>query len=226
PRRPRVAILKSVLKYVGLARCRVPGSRRSHPPGYRRTTLGRAGERVGARRAAPDVAPRRAPASPGPGRLPPDDLGEARPRAMVSARGAPASRGRGVARRSTPCLGASAGCARGPPRRWKQKGVEAMSETSVVHDTVGVRRRYAATPARVYRAWTDPAELERWYVPGDERWSAEIVEHDFRVGGGKRIRFGSAEERFTEDAHYVDIVPDQRICYAMTIARGDTRITV
>src|SRR5262249_55746227 len=101
-----------------------------------------------------------------------------------------------------------------------------MNEPSVVHDTVVVRRRYAATPARVYRAWTDPAELERWYVPGDERWSAEIVEHDFRVGGGKRIRFGSAEECFTEDSHYVDIVPDRRICYAMTIARGDTRLTV
>jgi uncharacterized protein YndB with AHSA1/START domain len=29
-----------------------------------------------------------------------------------------------------------------------------------------------------------------------------------------------------EDCHYVDIVPNRRICYAMTIARGDTRITV
>ena len=101
-----------------------------------------------------------------------------------------------------------------------------MKEGSVLHDTVVVRRTYDATPERVYRAWTEPALLERWYVPGDERWSAKIVDHDFRVGGGKRVVFGPPEERFTEDCHYVDIVPNRRICYAMSIARGDVRITV
>jgi uncharacterized protein YndB with AHSA1/START domain len=69
-------------------------------------------------------------------------------------------------------------------------------------------------------------DRERWYVPGDETWAAKIVEHDFRVGGGKRITFGPPHQTFVEDCHYVDIVPNRRICYAMTIARGDTRITV
>lgn len=101
-----------------------------------------------------------------------------------------------------------------------------MNDGSVIHDTVVVRRAYDASVERVYRAWTDAALLERWYVPGDEKWSAKIVAHDFRVGGGKRIRFGHPGERFFEDCHYVDIVPNRRICYAMTIARGDTRITV
>ena len=101
-----------------------------------------------------------------------------------------------------------------------------MSDQSVIHDTVVVRRLYEAPTERVYRAWTDPALLERWYVPGDEKWSAKIVEHDFRVGGGKRITFGPPGETFVEDCHYVDIVPNRRICYAMAIARGDTRITV
>jgi len=101
-----------------------------------------------------------------------------------------------------------------------------MSDRSVIHDTVVVRRLCEADAERVYRAWTDAALLERWYVPGDEKWSAKIVEHDFRVGGGKRITFGPPDETFVEDCHYVDIVPNRRICYAMTIARGDTRITV
>ena len=101
-----------------------------------------------------------------------------------------------------------------------------MNERSVIHDTVIVRRTYDSTPERVYRAWMEPALLERWYVPGDEKWSAKIVEHDFRVGGGKWITFGPPEETFSEHCHYVDIVPNRRICYAMTIARGDTRITV
>jgi len=91
---------------------------------------------------------------------------------------------------------------------------------------VVVRRLYEATAERVYRAWTDAALLERWYVPGDERWSAKIVAHDFRVGGGKQVTFGPPEETYVEHCHYVDIVPNRRICYAMAIARGDTRITV
>ena len=101
-----------------------------------------------------------------------------------------------------------------------------MSDRNVIHDTVVVRRLYEATVERVYRAWTDAALLERWYVPGDESWSATMVSHDFRVGGGKRITFGHPGERFVEDCHYVDIIPNRRLCYAMTIARGDTRITV
>ena len=101
-----------------------------------------------------------------------------------------------------------------------------MTERSVVHDTVVVRRIYDATAEQVYRAWTEAALLERWYVPGDEKWSAKIVVHEFRVGGCKRITFGPPEESFSEDCQYVDIVSNRRICYAMTIARGEARITV
>jgi uncharacterized protein YndB with AHSA1/START domain len=101
-----------------------------------------------------------------------------------------------------------------------------MSDQSVIHDTVVVRRTYEAAAERVYRAWTDAALLERWYVPGDESWSAKILAHDFRVGGVKRITFGPPDETFVEDCHYVDIVPNRRICYSMAIARGDVRITV
>jgi uncharacterized protein YndB with AHSA1/START domain len=101
-----------------------------------------------------------------------------------------------------------------------------MSDRNVMHDTVVVRRQYEATVERVYNAWTDAALLQRWYTPGDETWSAKILEHDFRVGGTKRIAFGPPGDRYFEDCHYVDIVPNHRICYSMTIARGDTRITV
>jgi uncharacterized protein YndB with AHSA1/START domain len=101
-----------------------------------------------------------------------------------------------------------------------------MSDLSVMHDTVVVRRQYDAPVERMYRAWTDAALLERWYTPGDETWSAKIVEHDFRVGGGKRITFGPPGDPYVEDCHYVDIVPNRRICYSMAISHGDTRITV
>ena len=72
-----------------------------------------------------------------------------------------------------------------------------MSELTVRHDTVVVRRTYEASRERVFRAWEDPAALARWYTPGDEGWSAKILAHDFRVGGVKRLAFGAGD--FTLD---------------------------
>ncbi len=99
-------------------------------------------------------------------------------------------------------------------------------DRSTSHHTVVVRRRYEAPVARVFRAWSDPAALQAWYTPGDDSWTARVLEHDFRVGGGKRLEFGPpAPPRFLEDCRYEDIVDDYRICYVMTISRGDVRIT-
>jgi uncharacterized protein YndB with AHSA1/START domain len=97
---------------------------------------------------------------------------------------------------------------------------------STSHHTLVVRRAYDASAARVFAAWRDPAALQKWYMPGDATWSSRIVTHDFRVGGVKQIAFGPrGEVPFTEDCRYEDIVPEKRLCYSMTIARSDQRIT-
>ena len=100
-----------------------------------------------------------------------------------------------------------------------------MSERSVSHHTVVVRRSYDAPVDRVFHAWQDSAALQVWYVPGDDGWTSKVLEHDFRVGGVKRLQFGPPGENFFEDCRYEDIVRDVRLCYVMTIARGDVRIT-
>ena len=101
-----------------------------------------------------------------------------------------------------------------------------MKAITTSHHTVVVRRRYDTPVARVFRAWQDPAALQCWYTPGDDRWTNKTLEHDFRVGGVKRFAFGPPNEPpFMEDCRYEDIVPDHRLCYSMTIARNDIRIT-
>ena len=35
-------------------------------------------------------------------------------------------------------------------------------------DSLRIARTFAAPPARLYRAWTDAAEMARWYSPGEE----------------------------------------------------------
>lgn len=101
-----------------------------------------------------------------------------------------------------------------------------MSDRNTSHHTVVVRRRHDAPAARVFGAWKDPAALQAWYTPGDDSWTARILEHDFRVGGVKRMAFGPpAQPPYLEDCRYEDIVPDARICYSMTISRNDARLT-
>jgi len=49
-----------------------------------------------------------------------------------------------------------------------------------------VSRTYRATRERVFRAWTDPEELRKWFAVG-EGFTTPIAEVDLRVGGRYRL---------------------------------------
>ena len=68
-----------------------------------------------------------------------------------------------------------------------------MSQTTLGTTRSAMRNRFSlesrrfipASPDRVFAAWTDPLELEKWWGPADVRCiSAEI---DLRIGGHYRI---------------------------------------
>jgi uncharacterized protein YndB with AHSA1/START domain len=98
-----------------------------------------------------------------------------------------------------------------------------MSEPSVVHNTFTLERNYAATVARVFEAWADPAAKGRWFA-GDE------IEHelDFRVGGREVAHRpagdGLPDMRF--ESFYRDIVPERRIVYVSTLYADGRPATV
>jgi len=48
--------------------------------------------------------------------------------------------------------------------------------------TLTLKRTFAAPRERVFRAWTDPKELARWFAPSSD-YSVVIPEFDFIVGG-------------------------------------------
>jgi uncharacterized protein YndB with AHSA1/START domain len=50
---------------------------------------------------------------------------------------------------------------------------------------VTIRRLFQATPERLFNAWTDPAELKRWWGPASV--ICIVAEIDLRVGGAYRI---------------------------------------
>src|SRR5687767_13191261 len=94
-----------------------------------------------------------------------------------------------------------------------------MSERSATHGTFTLERVYDTVPARVFKAWADPAIKARWFG-GLADWQMLERSIDFRIGGTERLsgRKGSGVVS-TFDAVYHDIVPDQRIiyCYDMRL---------
>jgi uncharacterized protein YndB with AHSA1/START domain len=101
-----------------------------------------------------------------------------------------------------------------------------MIERSVVHATFVIERTYDAAPARVFKAWADPAAKAIWFVRS-EGWKPEAYEMDFRIGGREHLKGGSpGGPTHTFDAQYQDIVPDHRIIYTYDMHADDKRISV
>ena len=99
-----------------------------------------------------------------------------------------------------------------------------MSRHSVQHDTIRIERRYGAGPGRVFRAWTEPEARDRWFVR-EEGWESEYAQ-DFRVGGRESGWFRQpGGERYVNETLFQDIVPDARIVFAYSMARGETKIS-
>jgi uncharacterized protein YndB with AHSA1/START domain len=101
-----------------------------------------------------------------------------------------------------------------------------MSKRSTHHATFVIERTYPAAPARVFKAWADPAAKARWFACHDD-WQSGGHQLDFRVGGRERLRIGPAGGPVhTYDARYQDIVPDERIVYSYDMHLDDMRISV
>lgn len=108
-----------------------------------------------------------------------------------------------------------------------------MTERPVVHSTFAIERTYAASPARVFAAFADPAQKRRWFLEGKGFTAGEYTA-DFRVGGYEKSRFTfnggppGAPPPGTEmgnDTVYLDIVPDQRVVFAYCMLVGERRMS-
>ena len=73
-----------------------------------------------------------------------------------------------------------------------------MPEQATALQTLQLTRTFQATRERVFRAWTEPTELQRWFRP-DPAYTIPIAEVDLRVGGRYRLGMQQADA----DAHIV-----------------------
>ena len=99
-----------------------------------------------------------------------------------------------------------------------------MQDRSVLHSTFTIERTYPTSPARVFAAWSNPDTKRRWFGGSDD--APAQLELDFKVGGRETNRgVGPNGAVYLYDAHYRDVVPDERIVYSYEMYLNDTLIS-
>jgi uncharacterized protein YndB with AHSA1/START domain len=109
----------------------------------------------------------------------------------------------------------------------RMSGVVGTHVRSVVHATFHLERHYDAPVERVWRALTDEAAKQQWFVGPPGEW--ELVERhmDVREGGRELVkgRFKSGVVS-TFDASYDDVVRHERLVYSYVMHIDDKKISV
>jgi uncharacterized protein YndB with AHSA1/START domain len=99
---------------------------------------------------------------------------------------------------------------------------------SPVHEEAAVHltREYPVGCEKVWRAWTEPQALSRWFGPGD----TECVTHaemDVRAGGHYRIAFRTADgEEHGVAGIYQEVTPHHRLSFTWAWKSTPERISV
>lgn len=105
-------------------------------------------------------------------------------------------------------------------------GAQAPAGRSVVHADFTLERVFAAAPALVFHALTDPAAKARWFAGGDG-YAVLEREMDVRPGGCERLRGRWASGVVsTFEAIYHDVVPDARLVYSYAMSLDERKISV
>ena len=82
-----------------------------------------------------------------------------------------------------------------------------------------VRRTLAAPRERVFRAWTTPALMQRWFP--DAGMEMSRCDIDLRPGGRYRFEGRSPKRPWAVWGEYVDVDPPQRLVYTWNWEHGD-----
>ncbi|MGA8051592.1 MAG: SRPBCC domain-containing protein [Burkholderiales bacterium] len=84
---------------------------------------------------------------------------------------------------------------------------------------LNLSREYPVAPDKVWRAWTEPEAVKRWWGPGSGE-PVSLAELDVRVGGRFRIVFGGPDGQAHECIGvYREVVPGRKLVFTWTWPR-------
>jgi uncharacterized protein YndB with AHSA1/START domain len=87
-----------------------------------------------------------------------------------------------------------------------------MKEKTAEKTSLEIVRFINVSPARVYDAWTDPAQLRQWFGPENVR--TRNITADVRVGGKYRWELTSPDgEEMSAFGNYRELVPGKKIVF-------------
>ena len=93
-----------------------------------------------------------------------------------------------------------------------------------------ITRNFDATPERVYQAFTNPGDLEKWFGPK----GVDCIVHDIDPRPGGAYSFTMRNENGEEhplSGVFQEVIPDKKLVYTWTWATGtlegvETRVTL
>jgi uncharacterized protein YndB with AHSA1/START domain len=105
-----------------------------------------------------------------------------------------------------------------------------MEQAKLEKPSLVIDRHYPVTPEKVWRAWTDPQALAKWWGPGGPE-AVSLAELDLRAGGRFRIIFGGAQGTDHEcTGVYREVVPNRKLvfswCWPRTTPDRVSQITI
>jgi uncharacterized protein YndB with AHSA1/START domain len=109
----------------------------------------------------------------------------------------------------------------------RMSGAVGTQMRSVVHASFHLERRYDAPVERVWKALTDEAAKQKWFVGPPGKWDLLERHMDVREGGLERAkgRWKSGVIS-TFDAIYHDVVLHERLVYSYVMYLDDKKISV
>jgi uncharacterized protein YndB with AHSA1/START domain len=86
-----------------------------------------------------------------------------------------------------------------------------------------IKRNLKAPPAKIFAAWTDPAKLQKWFLP---RADSEVLNLDFDVRVGGRysitIRHGDGDHKHVSGV-FREVLPNEKLSFTWAGDCGGTK---
>jgi uncharacterized protein YndB with AHSA1/START domain len=85
---------------------------------------------------------------------------------------------------------------------------------------LNIERFINAPPAVVWKAWSDPEHLARWWIPAPIE--CQVIKLDLRPGGGFETRMRQTGGEFEPhvEACFLEIVPASRLVWTTVLSEG------
>jgi uncharacterized protein YndB with AHSA1/START domain len=108
-----------------------------------------------------------------------------------------------------------------------------MATPQAVQEELKVSRTIRASRQRVFRAWTEPELMMRWFVEADDEM--RVCRIDLRKGGRYEFQGTSKGRPWTVRGEYLEVKPPERLVYTWTwnidptkgdATGDDTRVTI